>query len=113
MIYEPFSVIVVPFPFTDKVQTKRRPALVLSKAQHQIETGHLTLLMITSAKHSKWASDYQIKQLTSTGLKSPSIIRQKLFTLDIRFVLELKGKLGNKDIKNITNILQEHLDIFI
>ena len=31
MIYEPFDVIVVPFPFTDSLKTKRRPALVLSQ----------------------------------------------------------------------------------
>jgi hypothetical protein len=30
MIYKPFTIIVVPFPFTDSPETKKRPALVIA-----------------------------------------------------------------------------------
>lgn len=33
MTFNAFDVVVVPFPFTDKATTKRRPALILSDAQ--------------------------------------------------------------------------------
>ena len=111
MIYKPFSVVTVPFPFTDKAQTKHRPALVLSHTNHQNETNHMTLLMITSAKQSSWKSDYTISDLKSTGLNSPSIIRQKLFTIDSRLVIENIGELSSQDIKNVKNQLQKHLDL--
>ncbi len=32
MTYKQFDVVVVPFPFTDKAATKKRPALILSDA---------------------------------------------------------------------------------
>lgn len=32
--YKPFSVIVVPFPFTDSHHVKKRPAIVLSSEEH-------------------------------------------------------------------------------
>ncbi len=109
MIYNPFSIVVVPFPFTDKLQTKRRPALVLSQTIHQKETHHVTLLMITSAKNSDWESDYQIVDLTPTGLTAPSIVRQKIFTIDTRLVIECLGHLSEEDTKEIKNRLNLHL----
>ena len=111
MIYDPFSIVIVPFPFTDKIQTKRRPALVLSSKQHQKNTEYITLLMVTSAKHSTWNSDYLIEKMESTGLTSPSIIRQKLFTIDMRLIIEALGKLSNHDSKNVKELLGEHLTI--
>ena len=112
MIYEPFSIAIVPFPFTDKLQTKRRPALVLSSRRYQKDTGHVTLLMITSAKNSHWNSDYLIKDMHTTGLASPSIVRQKLFTIDNRLIIDCLGKLSSNDVKEIKSRVAEHIAVF-
>lgn len=109
MIYKPFSVVVVPFPFTDKEQTKRRPAVVLSSVEHQEHTQHLTLLMITTAKNSSWSSDYLISSLESAGLSVPSIVRQKIFTIDSRLILKCIGALSSKDSDGIVKQLRIHL----
>ena len=111
MTYEPFSIVIVPFPFTDKMKTKRRPALVLSSLKHQKETGHITLLMVTSAKHSAWESDFIISHLQTTGLSSPSIVRQKIFTIDSRLVIERAGKLSTQDVKKVSRLTLSHLAI--
>lgn len=107
--YKPYSVVIVPFPFTENIRTKRRPALVLSTEKHQNETGHITLLMITSAKHSAWSSDYSIDHLKTTGLPSPSIIRQKIFTLDLTLIQGVLGCLATNDKKQIINQIKQHL----
>lgn len=109
MTYKPFSIVVVPFPFTEREKAKRRPALVLSNIQHQSATQHITLLMITSAKNSAWESDYLIHDLETTGLTSPSIIRQKIFTIDLKLILKLAGKLSPKDQEETTLRLHQHL----
>ena len=111
MTYEPYSLVIVPFPFTDKVQTKKRPALVLSSIDHQSDTDHITLMMITSAKHSSWKNDYQIEDIEISGLSSPSIIRQKIFTIDSRLIIEKLGKLSEKEITKVNTKIKTHLTI--
>ena len=110
MIYEPFDVVVVPFPFTDSSKVKRRPALVLSEARdfgNIIE--HSILAMITSQKNEPWPLDAVIKNKKSSGLAAPSVVRMKLFTLDNRFILRRIGHLSKADQ---TGVKQSLLKIF-
>ncbi len=60
MIYEPFSVVDVPFPFVDTGGQKRRPALVLSSPTFQKANGALVFTMITSAQRSAWEHDLSL-----------------------------------------------------
>lgn len=98
MTYRQFDVVVVPFPFTDAEASKRRPALVLSADQtFNRPVGHSVMAMITTASHSTWALDVEITDLTSAGLKAPSIVRMKLFTLDHVLVRKQIGRLSAVD----------------
>lgn len=98
MIYDQFDVVVVPFPFSDSGQSKRRPALVISSPKKfQNKIGHSVLAMITSASHEAWCLDTPIQNLVSCGLSHPSIIRMKLFTLDDIIIIRKAGSLDAKD----------------
>lgn len=101
MIYKPFSVVSVPFPFTDANQQKRRPALVLSAREFQQKNGHVSLAMITTAKHSSWLGDHRILDLKKAGLPIESIVRQKIFTLDIRLIEKELGFLSHEDQQEV------------
>jgi mRNA interferase MazF len=96
--FESFDVVVVPFPFTDRQASKRRPALVLSDADSFGDRiGHSVLAMITSQKQSQWSLDVPISDGQSAGLNAPSVVRMKLFTLDHRFILRKAGRLAPGD----------------
>jgi len=88
--------VVVPFPFTDRRASKRRPALALSTEQFSERTGHTVLAMVTSAKNPPWILDVAI-DASQAGLRSPSKVRMKLFTLDNRLILRGAGSLGEAD----------------
>ena len=110
MDFDCYDVVVVPFPFTDKAQTKRRPALVLS--DHKAfgkKIGHSVLAMITSANNPPWPLDVEITDLKTAGLPAPSVIRIKLFTLDNRLIIERRGRLAGKDRKAVDAALMTML----
>ncbi len=95
--YSPGDVVVVPFPFSDRASSKRRPALVCSAAAFNDSAHHLVLAMITTASHRKWPGDAVIRDLAAAGLPVPSIVRWKLFTLDTSLVLRRAGALSARD----------------
>lgn len=93
----PGDVVIVPFPFTDRDASKRRPALVCSSAAFNRQARHLVLAMITTSAHAPWPGDVPIRDLDVAGLPAPSIVRWKLFTLDASFVLGRAGALSTRD----------------
>lgn len=98
MICDRYDIVVVPFPFTDRSTSKRRPALVISTAESfNNSIGQSVLAMITSTANSSWPLDINIKNLDAAGLSSPSTVRMKLFTLDHRLFIRKAGKLSEKD----------------
>jgi len=110
--FEAFDVVVVPFPFTDKASTRRRPALVLSEAKtFNKHVAHSVLAMITSASNSDWPLDIEIEDINAAGLSFASIVRMKLFTLDNQLVIRKAGKLGAKDRKTVTKALRKLLPL--
>ncbi len=96
MTFEPFDIVVVPFPFTDRAAEKRRPALVLSSAEFNRSHRHAILAMITSAS-AQWPSDVIIRGWREAGLGVPCKVRFKLFTLDEDVVLRRLGALAPGD----------------
>lgn len=109
ILYNQFDVVKVPFPFSDKKMTKRRPALILSSSQYFTNTNHYLLSMITSASQSFWANDVEISNLEKSGLPSPSKIRFKIFSLDTSVII---GKIGSLDKKDESMVIEEIKSIF-
>lgn len=72
--FDAFDIVVVPFPYADRLAEKRRPALVISN--HKLAAhGLLWLAMITSADNEPWPSDVAITDIARSGLPAPSVVR--------------------------------------
>ncbi len=108
MTCEPWDVIAVPFPFTDRSASKRRPALVLSTRGFN-DGGHSILAMVTSAVHSGWPGDTLLQEHAVAGLRVPCLVRLKLFTLDNRLILRRMGRLTDGDRKQVAKKLRQYL----
>ena len=108
MVCDAAEIVVVPFPFTDGPGAKRRPALVLSPAGFNRQSGHSILAMITSALNSTWPGDIPLNPAL-LGLQKPCVIRMKFFTLDNRLITRAIGSLPEAERRHVRRFLHELL----
>jgi mRNA interferase MazF len=95
-IYSAYEIVVVPFPFTERPVSKRRPVLILSSDGFNREHDQLLLAMITSGEHP-WKSDVPIIHWREAGLTGRCVLRFKIFTLPQSMVLGRIGALIRSD----------------
>ena len=102
------DVVVVPFPFSDLTQAKRRPALVLA----QIEGNDRILCQITSQHvRDPYAIELNDSDFEVGSLKQKSNIRpSRMFTCDTGIILygvgHLKADKKTEVIEKVVEILR-------
>ena len=95
------DIVVVPFPFSDRLAGKRRPALVISDAALEA-AGIVWLVMITSARHSAAAFDCPILDPVRAGLKTACLVRpSKMATVEPFRIVRRAGRLGAKETNRV------------
>lgn len=97
------DVVVIPFPFSDLSQSKRRPALVLAEADAQA----VILCQITSQSvRDADAIVLEAGDFQSGSLKARSNIRpNRVFTADRRIILYRAGHLNDDKTSEVVNRL--------
>jgi mRNA interferase MazF len=107
--FDAFDVVVVPFPYSDRLAEKRRPALVVSN-RTLTEFGLLWLAMITSADNERWSCDIAIDELAEAGLPAPSVVRPaKIACIEPARVLRRAGRLDLATAELVARRLQGFL----
>ena len=101
------DVVVVPFPFTDLSQTKRRPALVLAV----LPGDDCILCQITSrAVRDRDAISLDAADFREGALRQASNVRpNRLFTADQGVILRRVGKL---EAQKLDQIIKQVVEIF-
>ncbi|MCP5432757.1 MAG: type II toxin-antitoxin system PemK/MazF family toxin [Alphaproteobacteria bacterium] len=108
--FRPFDVVVVPFPYADRLAEKRRPALVVSNERLETAHGLVWLAMITSAKNAPWPEDVAINDLAEAGLPSASVVRPaKVATVDAARILRRAGRLAGAERKAVASAIGDLL----
>jgi mRNA interferase MazF len=101
------DVIIVPFPFSDLTQTKRRPALVVAN----LEGDDLILCQITSkAIRDAYAIPLNHNDFETGSLNQASNIRpNRLFTADQGIILYKVGSLSSEKLQTAIDKIVEIL----
>ncbi|MFC2136482.1 type II toxin-antitoxin system PemK/MazF family toxin [Bacteroidota bacterium] len=99
------DVVVIPFPFSDLTETKRRPALILTA----LDGSDVILCQITSRNvKDGYAIQISDDDFESGTLKQISNVRpNRIFTADGQIVLYKIGKLQTAKISHIVNKVVE------
>jgi mRNA interferase MazF len=107
--WKQFDIVVVPFPYSDRMAEKRRPALVISSAS-LTRFGVIWLAMITSASNDPWDCDVAIADLDRAGLAAPSVVRTaKIACVEPGRVLRKAGSLGSAASRDVSRRLSAFL----
>jgi len=95
------EVVVVPFPFSDLSQFKRRPAIIIT----DLTGDDLILCQITSQSiFDKYAISLSDNDFQKGSLKKKSNIRpNRIFTADSHIILYKVGRIRDDKIKEVIN----------
>ena len=107
--YAAGDVVVVPFPYADRLAEKRRPALVVS-GPRLASFRLLWVAMITSADNEPWSCDVPVGDLKRAGLPAPSVVRPaKIACIEPARVLRRAGKLDRAAARRVMQRLRGFL----
>lgn len=99
----------VNFPFADRAEVRRRPALVIAVAHVHADFSILWLAMITRATGGTWPFDVAVSDLGSGGLLRPCVVRtSKIASVDARLVVWI-GTLAPADRQATAVVLRDVL----
>jgi mRNA interferase MazF len=105
----PFDVVVVPFPYSDRLAEKRRPALVISSTA-LTRFGIVWVAMITSAENDRWTCDVRVGDLRRAGLPAPSVVRPaKIAAIEPSRILRRAGTLDAAAAREVATALRGFL----
>ena len=98
MPYEFGTVVLVPFPFTTQLATKRRPAVVVSKFGYGMIHGDVVVMAVTSQiRANEGLGEVPVLDWQAAGLLKPSAIKPVFATLAQTLVLRTLGTLRQGD----------------
>lgn len=107
--FDPFDIVVVPFPYADRLAEKRRPALVISNRK-LTPFGLIWVAMITSAENASWSCDVAIDDLARAGLPAPSVVRTaKIACIEPARIERRTGRLDKTAAKAVAQRLNGFL----
>jgi mRNA interferase MazF len=92
------DVVLVSFPFTSQIATKKRPAVVVSNSRYNRQKSDVVIMAITSQLRTSvsfgevWLSEWQ-----SANLLKPSAVKPVFATIEQTLIQRHLGKLSSQD----------------
>jgi len=104
------DIILVPFPFTDQSNTKKRPAVIISSHAYNTKRPDVIIMAVTpQIKPSPIIGEVIIQDWKDAGLLKPSAIKPVMTTVEKKLIIKKMGPLKSNDLTE----LQESIKIIL
>ena len=101
------EIVLVPFPFTDQTDAKKRPAVIVSSNFYNVSLPDVVLMAVTSQVRKPLKDgEIEIIEWQKAGLLKPSVIKPIFTTIEKKLILRKLGKLETIDEQNLQSNLQ-------
>ena len=111
MTYDVGDVVLVPFPFTNLLSSKKRPAVVISQKTYQYKRPDIILMAITSQiKMPLGYGECILSQWQQAGLPKLSMLKPLIATIDQKNILKKLGALTALDQKSLFEVMSNLFD---
>ena len=108
--YEFGDVVLVPFPFTNQVSAKKRPAVVISSDAYHQQRPDLIIMAITSQlKPAQTIGEVMVQDWQGAGLLKPSVIKPVITTIECGLVINKLGQLKEDDRVALGRVIDQIL----
>lgn len=102
------DVVLVPFPFTNQTASKKRPAVVISSEQYNVERPDIIIMAVSSQiGPESTVAEATVKNWQAAGLLKPSVMKSILTTIEKGLVLKNLGRLAKEDRQALQGMLQK------
>ena len=102
--FEPGSIVLVHFPFTDLSATKKRPALVVSPTAFSRPHGDIVVLALTSRPQAD--TTLELENWKAAGLPKATWFKPVIGTLSKQVVVRYLGRLASQDQFRAARLVQ-------
>ena len=101
------DLVLIAFPFSDLVGSKKRPAVVVSSDAYHRQRPDVVLMAVTSqVRRAPGFGDVVIRDWERAGLLKPSAIKPVIFTAEKHIVLKRLGRLTLEDQQLVRSVIR-------
>jgi mRNA interferase MazF len=101
------DVLLVPFLFTDRTASKKRPAIVISSNDYNSARPDLIVIGVSSQINSPLLyGEMEIQDWQSAGLLKISVVKSVITTIEKGLVIRQLGNLQTSDRESLENLVR-------
>lgn len=113
MPYRQGDIVIVPFPFTDQTDTKKRPAIVVSNSS--VNNSRDVICVQQTTKQRSGSSICEISNIhVTTPFRDPhfkqNVICRKIFTIEKRLIEKKISEVKDGKLNEILSTIQSIFD---